>query len=234
MKKKILAIVEARMNSKRLYGKVLKKINGVEILKIILDRLETSKKISEVIVATSNNREDDSIVKLLNKKKFKYFRGSEKNLIKRLIGAAEKFNADIVVRLTADNPLIYSKSIDFMINFYKKNLKFDYITIFLAAPQLDCRVDTQGGFVSLETKRIDDALHLLTQGARGALLLSSRSFGLGQAKHRPVVNKRPLLGIGELQQLRARVLLQQVNSARAPGLINIGDDRIAIGAQFFD
>ena len=128
MKKKILAIVEARMNSKRLYGKVLKKINGVEILKIILDRLETSKKISEVIVATSNNREDDSIVKLLNKKKFKYFRGSEKNLIKRLIGAAEKFNADIVVRLTADNPLIYSKSIDFMINFYKKNLKFDYIT----------------------------------------------------------------------------------------------------------
>ena len=104
----------------------------------------------------------------------------------------------------------------------------------MAAPQLDRRVDTQGGVVSLETKRIDDALHLLAQGACGALLLGSRSFRFGQTDYSPIVNKRPLLRIGELQQLRARVLLQQVNAARAPGLINIGDDRIAISAQFFD
>ena len=128
MKKKVLAIIEARMNSKRLFGKVIKKLNGVEILKIIIDRLKTSKKISDVVVATSKNKKDDRIIKLLNKKKISYFRGSEKNLIKRLIGAADKFNADIVVRLTADNPLVYSKSIDFMIDFYNKNLKFDYIT----------------------------------------------------------------------------------------------------------
>ena len=107
------------MNSKRLFGKVIKKLNGVEILKIIIDRLKTSKKISDVVVATSKNKKDDRIIKLLNKKKISYFRGSEKNLIKRLIGAADKFNADIVVRLTADNPLVYSKSIDFMIDFYK-------------------------------------------------------------------------------------------------------------------
>ncbi len=127
MRKKIVAIVEARLNSKRFGGKVLKKINGKEILKIILERLKLSKKIDKIVVATTNNRRDDKIIKII-KRKYNYFRGSEKNVVKRVIGAADKFNANLIVRLTADNPLIDAKAIDYMLNFYSKNTQIDYLT----------------------------------------------------------------------------------------------------------
>ena len=60
MKKKIVAIVEARLNSKRLPNKVLMKIQGREILKIILERLKYSKKIDSIVVATTKNKKDSS------------------------------------------------------------------------------------------------------------------------------------------------------------------------------
>lgn len=127
MRKKIVAIVEARLNSKRFSGKVLKKINGKEILKIILERLKHSKKIDKIVVATTNNRQDDKIIRII-KGKYNYFRGSEKNVLKRVIDAADKFNANLIVRLTADNPLIDAKTIDYMLNFYSKNTQIDYLT----------------------------------------------------------------------------------------------------------
>ncbi len=127
MKKKIVAIVEARLSSKRLNGKVLKKINGKEIIKIILERLKFSKKIDHVVVATTLNRKDDRIVKTI-KKKYNYFRGSERNVIKRVVDAADKFKAHIVVRLTGDNPLVDAKAIDYMLNYYLKNTKIDFLT----------------------------------------------------------------------------------------------------------
>jgi spore coat polysaccharide biosynthesis protein SpsF len=127
MKKKIIAIVEARTNSKRLKNKVLKKINGKEIITLILQRLKVSKKIDQIVVATTNNKDDDKIIKVIGKE-FDYFRGSEKNVLKRVIGAADKFKANLIVRITADNPIVDVKAIDYMINFYLKNLHIDYLT----------------------------------------------------------------------------------------------------------
>ena len=66
----IVAIVQARINSKRFPGKVLKKINGKTILEILLKRLQKSKKITKIVVATSNENSDLAIVKLANKLNF--------------------------------------------------------------------------------------------------------------------------------------------------------------------
>ncbi len=125
--KRVVAIIEARINSKRLVGKVLKKLNGKEIIKIILERLKFSKKIDTKLVATSKNKKDDKLVNLL-KGKYSYYRGSEKNVLRRVIEAGEKSNADIIVRLTGDNPLVDPFMIDFMIKYMLRNPKIDYLT----------------------------------------------------------------------------------------------------------
>ena len=105
----------------------MKKINGKEIITLILERLLVSKKIDQIVVATTNNKDDNQIIKVIGKK-FDYFRGSEKNVLRRVIGAADKFNADLIIRITADNPIVDAKAIDYMINFYLKNLHIDYLT----------------------------------------------------------------------------------------------------------
>ena len=128
MKKKIVAIVEARLNSKRLPNKVLMKIQGREILKIILERLKYSKKIDSIVVATTKNKKDNKIENFLKKNKYNFYRGSEKNIINRIIGAGDQYNADIIIRLTGDNPLVDPKMIDYMLNFYLKDRNTDYLT----------------------------------------------------------------------------------------------------------
>ena len=128
MKKKIVAIVEARLNSKRLPNKVLKKIRGKEILKIILERLKYSKKIDSIVVAITKNKKDNKLENFLKKNKFNFYRGSEKNIINRIIGAGDEYNADIIIRLTGDNPLVDPKMIDYMLNFYLKDRNIDYLT----------------------------------------------------------------------------------------------------------
>ena len=75
MKKKITAIVQARIGSTRLRGKVLKKIKGKETIILLLERLSKAKEISDIIVAIPNTRENDSLFKLLDKHKYKVFRG---------------------------------------------------------------------------------------------------------------------------------------------------------------
>ena len=128
MKKKIVAIVEARLNSKRLPNKVLMKIQGREILKIILERLKYSKKIDSIVVATTKNKKDNKLENFLKKNKYNFYRGSEKNIINRIIGAGDEYNADIIIRLTGDNPLVDPKMIDCMLSFYLKDRNTDYLT----------------------------------------------------------------------------------------------------------
>ena len=124
---KILATIEARMTSKRLPGKVLKKILNKPIIEIIHSRVKKSRLIDEICVATTTNKADDILVKFLKQKKIKYYRGSEFNVIKRVIDACKKFNPKIIVQLTGDNPLLDPNIIDAMLQtFIKKNC--DYLT----------------------------------------------------------------------------------------------------------
>ena len=111
-KKKILCVIQARMNSKRLRGKVLKKIQEKTALEHIVDRTLKVKLIDDLVVATSNNKIDDKIEELCNKQKINCYRGDEMN---------------VLLRLTADCPLHDPEVIDEIIKFYKEN-DFDYVS----------------------------------------------------------------------------------------------------------
>ena len=102
----IVALVQARMGSTRLPGKVLKSIVGMSVIEILLTRLSQSKNINEVVVSTSNKRHDDELQSLVESLGYRCTRGSEKNVLKRLYTAAKSIDADIVIRITGDCPLI--------------------------------------------------------------------------------------------------------------------------------
>jgi spore coat polysaccharide biosynthesis protein SpsF len=126
---KIDIIVEARTSSTRFPNKVLKKIGNKRTLEIMIERLKKIKFISDIIIATTNNKYDDEIVKLAKNNGVGYFRGSEKDVLKRVLLAAKKFKTDVIVEITGDNPLIDYKISNQVISYYLKNKKkFDYVS----------------------------------------------------------------------------------------------------------
>ncbi|MGG3887914.1 cytidylyltransferase domain-containing protein [Metabacillus fastidiosus] len=118
---KVAAIIQARMTSTRLPGKVLKKVNGKTLLEYQLERVKRSKLIDEIIVATTTNKSDDPIVSLCNQLSVSVYRGSEDDVLSRYYEAAIQYDADVVVRLTSDCPLIDPQVIDFVIQTYMDN-----------------------------------------------------------------------------------------------------------------
>lgn len=121
----IVAITQARMNSTRLPGKVLKMVNGKTLLDYQLDSLKKSKLLNQVVVATTTELTDDAIVQLCIKREQAFFRGSESNVLERYYLAAKKYKADIVVRITSDCPLIDVEIVDNIIKQFIGN-KADY------------------------------------------------------------------------------------------------------------
>ena len=103
---KVTAIVQARMTSTRLPGKVLMEVMGRPLLSYQIERLRFSKIIDKIIVATTVNKEDDPIVKLCQKEGLDFYRGSEEDVLDRYYKTAKKYNAIHIMRLTADCPLI--------------------------------------------------------------------------------------------------------------------------------
>jgi len=102
----IVAIIQARMGSTRLPGKVLMDLGGDTVLSRVLARTRRSATIGEVLVATSDRPVDDEIVKECARLKTKVFRGDETDVLDRYYRAAQFSKADVVVRITADCPLI--------------------------------------------------------------------------------------------------------------------------------
>ena len=119
--KKTVAIIQARVGSTRLPGKVLLDLKGKTVLNHVVDRVKKSKYIDEVIVATTYLEQDDKIVDECNKIGCKYFRGSESNVLSRYYLCAKENKADIVIRITSDCPLIDPLVIDEILDFYLKN-----------------------------------------------------------------------------------------------------------------
>ncbi len=115
------------MGSRRLPGKVLLPLANKNLLEVLVERCFRSKLVNEVIIATTNNQKDDVILDFCIKKKINYFRGSESNVLKRLIDLHIKYKTDIVVELTADNPFVDPKLIDEAISFFLKN-KYHYVS----------------------------------------------------------------------------------------------------------
>jgi spore coat polysaccharide biosynthesis protein SpsF len=117
----ILVIIQARMGSTRLPGKVMKELNQKPILQHIVDFLKYSKMIDKVVIATTDLEEDDIIDSFAKKLEIDCFRGSAENVLERFYRCAKKYDADLIIRLTADNPLINPKIIDDLINLCKHN-----------------------------------------------------------------------------------------------------------------
>ena len=114
--KKVVAIIQARMGSTRLPGKVLMDIAGKPMLQHIIERLELVKNIDEIVVATSTSEDDNKILDFAKTLGVVGFAGDESNVLKRYIDAAETVNADIVVRVTGDAPLINPNTIERLIS----------------------------------------------------------------------------------------------------------------------
>ena len=125
-KKKIHIIIQARLESKRLPKKVLKIINKKTILKTLFDRLKCSKLVDKIILAIPKNSNNHELKKYILKNKFKnLYEGSPNDVLSRYYGAAKKFSSDIIIRITADCPLIDSKLLDQMIlKFIESNVNY--------------------------------------------------------------------------------------------------------------
>ncbi|MDD3068190.1 MAG: glycosyltransferase family protein [Acholeplasmataceae bacterium] len=113
---KTLAIIQARMGSTRLPNKVLLDLNGKSVLERVIERVQKSDYIDEVIVATTIAKHDLAIVKLCAEKNIRVFCGSEDDVLDRYYQCAKLLSPDYVIRITADCPLIDSEIIDLVIS----------------------------------------------------------------------------------------------------------------------
>jgi spore coat polysaccharide biosynthesis protein SpsF len=109
---KISAIVQARMGSTRLPGKVLMDLGGQTVLARVLRRLGRASRIHEVVVATTCGAGDDAIAQECDRLHVSCFRGSQGDVLDRYLRAAEKFRSDLIVRITADCPVIDPEVVD--------------------------------------------------------------------------------------------------------------------------
>jgi spore coat polysaccharide biosynthesis protein SpsF len=107
-----IAIVQARMGSTRLPGKILLPIEGRTLLERVIDRARRASTIDEVVVATTHQRADDDIVALGARAGFAVERGDENDLLDRYVSAARAKRADVVLRITSDCPLLDPEVID--------------------------------------------------------------------------------------------------------------------------
>ena len=126
-KQNIVAIVQARMNSSRFPGKVLARINNTPLLEILLKRLKMAKNLDQILIATSEKKSDNPLVKLAENLGFKCFRGDEQNVLDRYLKASKFAEADIIVRITGDCPLVDAKLVDQAVKMFIEN-RPDYLS----------------------------------------------------------------------------------------------------------
>lgn len=113
---KKVAIIQARMTSTRFPGKILMDLAGQPMLAQQLGRLRPCQMLDELVIATTANATDDPVVKLARHEGIRYYRGSEEDVLSRYVGAAREASAEIVIRLTADCPLIDAEVVDLVVS----------------------------------------------------------------------------------------------------------------------
>ena len=119
---RIVAVIQARIGSSRLPSKVLMDIAGRPMLWHVVNRLNYSSLINNIVIATTTEGEDDAIEGFCAREGIDCYRGSEENVLDRYYQAAKFYKADIIVRITADCPLIDPHVSDKVISGYLKNM----------------------------------------------------------------------------------------------------------------
>ena len=124
---KIIASIEARMGSSRLPGKVLRKFGNETALSLLVKRLKKSKLINDIVVATSSMSKDDVICEWCLENNVSFFRGSEDDVLDRVVRAHEKMDSDLIVEITGDCPFTDPKIVDLAIQTFLDN-NYDVVT----------------------------------------------------------------------------------------------------------
>ena len=129
---KKVVIMQARTGSTRLPGKVMKNLFGKTILGHIITRIKISPLIDDVIIATTSSKEDEVIVEEAKKYNIQCFRGSEEDVLSRFYFASKSIDTNIIVRITADCPLIDPYVMETMLNKFHElkaeGVKVDYLS----------------------------------------------------------------------------------------------------------
>ena len=120
-------IIQARSSSKRFPNKIFRKIDKITVLEHVLKQVKKTKFRNKIIIASTTNKTNDKIIKIIKKNKFNYFFGPEENVLKRFYLSANKFRIKNIVRISADSPLIDPEIIDKFCEIFYKN-KFDVVT----------------------------------------------------------------------------------------------------------
>jgi spore coat polysaccharide biosynthesis protein SpsF len=108
----VAGLIQVRTQSSRLPGKAVMPLGSLGALEHVIDRAKRAEMLDSVIICTTDQPEDDSLVPIGEKWKIPTFRGSEMNVLKRFLGAADEFGADVMVRITGDSPLVAVEAID--------------------------------------------------------------------------------------------------------------------------
>ena len=122
--KEFSIIIQARINSSRLKGKILKKINNQEILSIMIERLKIFK---NNIIINISNKNSNKLIKFCQKNNLRYFVGSDRDVLKRYFDCATYYKVENIIRIPSDCPLIDPKIISNGIRIYRKK-KYDYVS----------------------------------------------------------------------------------------------------------
>lgn len=128
MRTEIVAIIQARMGSKRLPGKTMIPIQGKPLIKHIVERVKQSMLVNQVVVATTDEAADNQLVSYLQTENISVIRGSKDDVLDRFYKAAQAFQAQIIVRVTADDPFKDPDVIDRAIKIFQSEPELDYVS----------------------------------------------------------------------------------------------------------
>jgi spore coat polysaccharide biosynthesis protein SpsF len=151
MKNLNLVVLQARMSSTRLPGKVMSQINGHPMIYWEISRISKAKLVNKIVVAISDQKSDDILADYLDSIHQDYIRGSLDNVLSRYVKAEENYNPSAIIRLTADCPLVMPELIDQYLEIFYKN-DFEYLsnTLELSYPDgLDIEIIAPGIFKKL-------------------------------------------------------------------------------------
>jgi len=150
---KVACIIQARVGSSRLPGKVIREILGKEMLLHEVERVLNSRRTDVMVIATTSNKADDSVEKLVwlyNNPKVLLYRGSEDDVLDRYYNAAKKADCEVIVRVTGDCPLIDWEVIDAAIDEFLSG-RYDYVSNVLPKRTYPRGLDVEVfGFKTLE------------------------------------------------------------------------------------
>ena len=129
--KRITCIIQARTDSTRLPNKVLKEIENVPMIHHIINRIKRSKKIDQIVLATTDNDSDKILLDIAKNLEIIGFAGEQDDVLGRFYDAAKLFSADPIIRITGDCPLVDSELLDIMIEIFLENkyLKFSGLNL---------------------------------------------------------------------------------------------------------